>query len=150
MLSPRNLKLLSFLAILSGILLLVLGECNRDPNARAKELLTGTWLMSADYGGANTATYTITVGPDGKYSCSVIVRAPSGRQHVFQMQGTWQVQNNVLIDTTTNHSSTNATVPLVSRSHIVRLDDSEMLLQREPVAGQNYATNEPLYRKISR
>ena len=150
MLSPRNLKLLSLLAILSGICLLVLGECNRNPDARAQELLTGTWLMSADYGGANTATYTITVGPDGKYACSVMVRAPSGRQHVFQMQGTWQVQNNVLIDTMTNHSSTNATVPLVSRGQIVRLDDREMLLRRETIEGKSYSTNEPVYRKISK
>lgn len=148
--SPRKLTALASLAFLSGIVLLVLAECNRDPDARAKELLTGTWLMSAQYGGAQMATYTITVGPDGKYACSVVVSAQSGRQHIFQMQGTWQVQNQVLIDTMTNHSSTNATIPLVSRGHIVRLDNSEMLLQREQIEGQTYATNEPVYRKISK
>lgn len=128
---------------------LALAACNRDPE-HSQNLLVGTWSMTSDYESGYTSTTTITIGPDGKYACQVVGHGRSGTVRTFDMRGTWLVKNGMLIDTMTNHSTTNFALPLVSRALIVGMDNREMLLRWEPHEGWTYATNEALYRKISK
>jgi hypothetical protein len=137
-------------ASILAILALIVSACNQNPDARAQKLLVGTWSMTANYEWGYNATITISIGPDGKYVCQVVGRGESGTERTFDMQGTWHVQNGVLIDTMIYNSTTNYTLPSVSRGRIVRIDNREMLLRWERNEGWDYPTNETLYRKISK
>jgi hypothetical protein len=48
------------------------------------------------------------------------------------------------------HNNTNAVLPMISRAHIVQIDQSQMILKWDTAEGVESATNEVVFRKLGR
>ena len=86
-------------------------------DARNTRALAGTW-HAHDLG-------AFTVRPDGAY---VWLFTNLATDRVVTLEGAFKVQSGVLINTVTKSSRTNARVPYVSHSQIVRVDDQELVI----------------------
>lgn len=93
-------------------------------------------------------TSQIKIDSKGNYLCHLDVLSVTGTNRTCDLAGTWQVVGDVLIDTITNHSQTNAVLPILSRAQIVRLDGRELALKYEESKGATVATNEMIFRRL--
>lgn len=98
-------------------------------DADIQKKLLGTWTRETNADGEQWITVNV-YKPDGSYVAQgTIVGTNETRK--FSEAGTFLVKGGVLILTMTNHSNTNARLPLVERSHIVRLDGRELSIRAE-------------------
>lgn len=126
-------------------LLLLLTACNRHSDAQLQAKLSGTWTNSIDQ--LKTKS-TVTVGPTGAFDCQVIAFGRSdGITRTSTLSGTWMVRNGLLIDTTTRHSNTNAPLPMILTSSIIRLDAHELVIKYPSDDGKAMPTNEFVLRR---
>jgi len=110
-------------------------------------MLPGTWIITNIDG--RDVSSTISVGPNGAYDGQVVARVgQDGFAKTFFLSGIFEVLNGLLIETTTKHSDTNAPVPMISTSCIIRIDEHELVM-KYPTAppGVSYPTNEIIFRK---
>jgi hypothetical protein len=129
---------------------LVLGGCSRDADVQVRKQLAGTWVVTGKYRDGGSFTSTIRIRQDGDYACRIIWHSESGTDRSSDLQGFFQIRAGVLIDTTTNHSNTNAVLPMTSRAHIVRFDGREMVLEWEHnQEWEFFPTNELVFRKVA-
>jgi hypothetical protein len=126
-------------------LVMLLAGCNRQGDAQARKNLPGTWTLVAD--GKNPKS-TIIVDPNGDYICEVIAQSSwDGVTRTYNLAGRWEVRDGILIDTMTKNSSTNARLPMISRSRIVRSDRRELVINVETNSSGDFLTNEVVFRK---
>jgi hypothetical protein len=127
----------------------VLGGCSRDADAQVRKRLPGTWVLTGTHRNGSTFTSTIAVSKAGNYVCRIVSHGESGSERSFDLKGMFRVQGGVLIDTITNHSNTNAVLPMIMRARIVHFDDREMVLESEPNQEVEFPTNQVVFRKVS-
>jgi len=127
---------------------LLLAACNRQGNGTVQRISPGTWVVEGAYPNGGNFKSTLVVAPDGDYRCQIIARGSSNEVRTFELEGTFRIQDGVLLDTTTKNSSTNAQVPNTSRARILRMDDREIVVRYEHVAGVEYPTNETVLRRV--
>lgn len=114
------------------ICLLFLNACKREsikpqPDAR---LLVGTWLSDQSY---QSGYYKITtvVAPDGTWVASIVSECklcPDGVK-IYDLAGTLELKDGILVDTITKHSQTNAPLPIKSYGEIIKLDESILIVR---------------------
>lgn len=120
-------------------------EDSADDKIRKK--LPGTWVLEARHEGGRDVWSTVTVAPDGSYTCTLDLPGRTNGPRTISMEGTFRVEDGFLIDTATKDSQTNSPLPYTVRSRIVRIDDRELVLDYERLPGFGYPTNQPVYRK---
>jgi hypothetical protein len=128
--------------------MMLLAGCNRQSDAQARKNLTGTWTLSGDNSVASHFKSTITVDPSGDYVCQVVLQSRwDGVTRTNDLAGRWEVRDGILIDTMTKHSSTNARLPMISRSRVVRSGRRELVINVETNGSGDFLTNEVVFRK---
>lgn len=128
---------------------LVLGGCSRDADAQVQKQLPGTWVVTGKNQHGGSFTSTIRIRQHGDYACRIVTHSESGTDRSSDLQGFFQVRAGVLIDTVTNHSNTNAVLPMMSRARIVRFDGRELVLEWEHNQEMDMPTNEQVFRKVA-
>lgn len=120
------------LAAASLILTLLLVACNRHntSDAALQQSLVGTWRFSTNYPSNKQFNCVSTVASNGVYICQLTNSAASLPAHT--LEGTWEVKDGLLIDTTTKLDHTNLPSPHVVRAHIIRFENDELGVQYEP------------------
>lgn len=127
---------------------MLLLACNRQHDGVARQMPPGTWVVEGTYPNGGSFKSTLRVAPSGDYQCQIVAFGSSNVARTFEMEGTFQIQNGVLIDTMTKYSNTNAQLPQISCARILRMNERELVVDYERVAGVNYPTNETVFRKI--
>src|SRR5260221_7266894 len=123
--------------------------CSRRGDAGVRKNLPGTWVVSGVYPSGGDFKSTITVAPNGSYTCQIITHGTSNSVRMFELEGKLLVKDGVLIDTMTKHSNTNAThLPVTYRGRILRADKRELVVNYGLDAGFQEATHETVMRKI--
>ncbi len=118
--------------IMLSMLLTACGQRHASPvegDAEIQAKLAGTWLMEkTNIDGEHRDV--VTIAADGSYLAEMTT-VKSNETRRDSESGTILFRGGVLTDTTTSHSDTNARLPFVERTRIVRLDDRELVLQPE-------------------
>ena len=116
-------------------LILLLTACSQrhaspvEGDAEIQAKLVGTWVMErTNIDGERRDV--LTIAADGSYVAEM-TSVMSNETRRDSESGTSLFRGGVLTDTTTSHSDTNARLPYVERTRIVRLDDRELVLQSE-------------------
>src|SRR5580692_4815308 len=91
-------------------LLLLLG-CHKQSDAKVRNNLAGTWLFEKDFSNGNKYESAIIVSSNRDYVCNITMHGDSNSLWTYKLEGSWQIKNGFLIDTTTKHSDTNAKLP---------------------------------------
>jgi len=125
-----------------ALVLLLLSACNHQEDGADRQLPPGIWVVEGVYPSGGDFTSTITVAPDGAYRCQIVSHDSSNVARNFELEGTFRIQDGVLLDTNTKNSSTNARVPFISRSRILRMDERELVVNFEQ------DTKETVFKKI--
>lgn len=125
---------------------MLLTACDRNSDAQLQAKLPGTWKLSRSVEGSSVHS-TIIVGPGGTYDGEVISAGSDEITRTSILSGTMEIHHGLLIDTTTKHSNTNAPLPMIFTSSIVRLDGLELVIKYPPNAGGDFPTNEIILRK---
>jgi hypothetical protein len=142
--AEQTVKLaLSFLSVI-----LLLTGCNRHSDAAIPKEMLGTWVAEGVYPQAGGFKSTMTIAPNGGYTCHLVSHNASNATRAYEIEGAFQIKDGVLIDTMTKHSQTNAPVPTTFHEGIVRMDRREMVLSDDSYL-QNTATNTVVWRKVS-
>jgi hypothetical protein len=116
------------------------------PSCKRRNPLAGTWTTEKTSRGGTT-TWTNVIANDGRYRCEVVARSGSNTVKTTLIEGTFRIENGMLIEIMTNTTATNVSqLPLISRSKILRMNDREMVLSSESDWG--YPTNETVVTKI--
>lgn len=117
--------------IMLSALLTACGQRDASPaesDAEIQKKLAGTWVKEeTNKFGDQFRTVTV-IAPDGSYVAEGTF-VVSNKTNRFSQAGTILFSDGVLTDTATKHSNTNARLPMVERTRIVRLDDRELVLQ---------------------
>jgi len=101
-----------------------------ETDAEIQKKLAGTWVNEeTNKYGDQFRTVTV-IAPDGSYVAEGTF-VVSNKTDRFSEAGTIRVSGGVLTDTTTKHSDTNARLPFVERTRIVRFNDRDLVLQSE-------------------
>lgn len=145
---PGPLPLVKPLLVLT-MLTFVFSGCRRGADAQVQKELSGKWVATGAYRNGGTFTSNVLVDRAGNYHCRITAHLQSGTDRSFDLLGNFKVQGGVLIDTATNHSSTNAVLPMISRARIVRFDGREMALKWEKNEDVNFPSNEVVFRKVA-
>jgi len=127
--SPEKFTISLFTLIL---LLTACGQRHASPvegDAEIQSKLVGTWVRETTDNDGEYRTVD-TISPDGSYAAEGTF-VVSNKTRRFTEAGTILFSSGVLTQTTTRHSNTNARLPFVERTRIVRLDDRELVLQSE-------------------
>jgi len=118
--------------IVSSVLLTACGQREPSPlesDAEIQAKLVGTWVREGTDSDGEYRTVN-TISADGDYVAEgTFVVSNTARR--FTESGTILFRGGVLTQTTTKHSNTNARLPMVERTRIVRLDGRELVLQAE-------------------
>ena len=87
---------------------------------------------------------TTTVAPDGSYVTTVVVPSRKVGPKTIRWEGTWQVEDDFLIETITLDSQENGpAVPRTNRFRITRWNDRELALEDPaPAPWAVYPTNQ--------
>jgi hypothetical protein len=126
---------------------LLLG-CHKQ-NTTVHNSLAGTWLFETNYPDGRKFESTITVGANGTYFGHINSLGHSNNFREFDIEGTWQIKDGFLIDTLTKHSQTNAKVPMVTRTRIVRSSDQELDVKIDDKQDPNFG-HEAVFRKAKK
>jgi len=132
------------------ILASVLAGCSRQTDARVPKDLAGTWIATGSYSNGDSFKSTITFDRSSNYVCQIVRQGASGTTRTSDMEGNFQIQDGMLIDTMTKHSNTNAVLPTSTRTRIVRIDAREMVLKWESIEGEHSPTNDVVFRRIGK
>ncbi len=142
---PGKLRL-----ILITTVLMVAG-CSRSSDAEARKKLQGTWVANGSGLHGDDFNSTISIDSGGGYVCKVITHSPFySRTITSDLAGTLRITNGFLIDTTTQHSNTNAVLPYVTKFRIVRLDNRELVLSPYLSNDWEFPTNDVVFRRESK
>jgi len=118
--------------IMLSMLLTACGQRHASPvesDAEIQAKLVGTWVMERTNIDGELRD-VLTIAADGSYVAEM-TSVMSNETRRDSESGTILFRGGVLTDTTTSHSDTNARLPYVERTRIVRLDDRELVLQSE-------------------
>jgi hypothetical protein len=130
-------------------MMLLLTGCTRHGDAAVRTILPGTWTVTGDSSELGHFKSMITVDRSGDYVSQVIFQGQwDGVTRTSNLAGTFEVRDGILIDTMRKHSNTNAVLPRISRAHIVRFDERELVLKEEANNQQDVPTNEVGFRKV--
>jgi hypothetical protein len=106
-----------------------------DSDLRQK--LSGTWAWERD-----NIRCTNTIAPNGTFDYQLVyLYAKDARTH--QVEGTWQVEDGILIETITNDNDAQHRVPRTNSAQIILVDAREL-----SVAYQHF-TNTETWKRIS-
>jgi hypothetical protein len=133
--------------------ILLLGACERQQDLGASpnaSKLPGVWAARMVMPSGGSIDQTLTIGRDGSYRCAVTFHTRSNGVRKVELQGLFRVESSFLIDTVTNSSQANASVPETNRHQILRIDDKEMILAPEQKPGVSYATNKIVFSRRSK
>ncbi len=112
-----------------GLCLLLAACSHRDApvplasDAEIKKVLPGTWVLETNIDGSNFRSVT-TVAPNGDYVSQIESKTGTRR-----LEGTWQVKDGCVIDTTTKNSDSNVHLPYTVRMPVIRADARELLIK---------------------
>jgi len=119
-----------------------------NADAEVRKNLQGKWRTN---GTNSTGSFesTWTIDPHGWYVCRLVFsNFNEGISRTQDMAGRIEVfSDGVLIDTMTRHSHTNAQLPIIHRSRIVRLNRREFAVNEETNNDGESLTNEVVFRK---
>jgi hypothetical protein len=123
---------------------LLLSACERQqgrgvsPAGSTASKLPGVWVAREVGPSGTSIDNTLDIGSDGSYTgASTIHTRTNGVGHV-EWQGFYRIDGGFLIDTVTNTSLANASVPETNRAQIIRIDDKEMILAPEKPPGVTF------------
>ncbi len=111
------------------VLAATLAGCKR-PQGSASSLSAGTWVCELDYPSGGHFQSTISINSEGRYVCNGSVTSTNGIR-TFMIQGTMKIEDGFIVDTYTNHSNTNATLPHTGRAKIIRQSERELVAKWE-------------------
>jgi hypothetical protein len=119
---------MKFALTLFAIGLLALG-CNKQ-TAPTQNKLVGTWVFETNNPNGEKFTSTITVGADGLYVGHITSLEHSNTLREFDLEGTWQIKDGVLIDIMTKHSgTTNENLKIGSRAQIIQFNQQQLIVR---------------------
>lgn len=111
------------------VLAAILAGCKRQQGS-APSLSAGTWTCELDYPNGGHFQSTTSLDSEGRYVCSGSVTSTDGVRP-FTIKGTMRIEDGFLVDTYTNHSNTNASLPHTSRAKIIRQSEREVAARWE-------------------
>lgn len=121
--------------------MMVLVGCSRHGDAEVRKNLPGTWIVDGT-NSADSFESHWAIDVNGDYVCRIVFQnSEDAISRTQDMRGKVEVRDGVLIDTMTWHSSTNARLPMISRSRIVRQNRSELVLSQETNSRGEFLTN---------
>jgi len=135
------------------VLVLLISACTRQdetglsPDANMQRKLCGVWMADCNYSSGTVVSNTITVAPDGSYVARLSIPGRKYGPRDIEQRGVWRVEPGFIIDTVTNDSQTNAIVPSTNRFRVLRVNDSELVVEPEKIPGVGYPTNQTIFRK---
>ncbi|HEX4341875.1 MAG TPA: lipocalin family protein, partial [Verrucomicrobiae bacterium] len=102
---------------------LSLTGCHRSSDAAISQKTIGTWEITSPSG-------KITFRKDGSYTSHwIMFRHDTSEELAYE--GTWQIENRILINTVTNASGPEPHAPLGStdRAKVISIDDHQLTIQ---------------------
>jgi hypothetical protein len=122
-----SMKIASLLLLLAAIL----AGCKRQGSPSA--LGPGTWTCEVDYPNGGHFESTTSFDPAGRYVCNGSVSSTNGTR-TFTIQGIMKIEDGFIVDTFTNHSNTNASLPHTSRAKIISQNEREIVAKWEGIS----------------
>jgi len=127
---------------------LLFAGCGGRSDADIRRKLPGTWVKAEEeeprgYKFRSTLEATGRFHREYSYGTNVL----------DEEEGTWEVMDGVLIETTTCRLTTNAPLPMSFRYRVIRIDDEELVFKQDPPAqppGSVPKTNEVRARRVAR
>lgn len=103
--------------------------CKR-PQGAASALSAGIWKCDVENAREGHFQSLTRLDSEGRYICEGSITATNGVR-TFTIQGTMRIEDGYIVDTYTNHSNTNATLPHTSRAKIIRQSEGEIVAMSE-------------------
>ena len=110
------------------IAVLFLAGCDRHHAnplvVRSHNDLTGTWIVIGDDGYFKSTT---TIDTNGNYVANAVYKSHWDEiLRTNHIEGTFKIQDGLLVDTMLKNRNTNAELPCISRAKIIRFDEQEL------------------------
>ncbi|MSU59919.1 MAG: hypothetical protein EXS35_17420 [Pedosphaera sp.] len=126
---------------------LLVTACNRHGASTPDKFPPGTWVVEGNYPWDAKFKSTVVVAQDGVYRCQLVTHNSSNVVRTVEFEGTFQIQDGMLVDTVTKHSQTNGPASITTRERILRISPREIATTRSEDAATN-SPNETVFRKI--
>jgi hypothetical protein len=116
-------------------ILLGLSACNNRSDQQLQRQLQGTWTLQVTNPTGDEFKSATYVSPAGFYTSRITLTRTGASNAVYndELEGSWRIENGVLIDTTTRHSNTNFSPHqrMVWRARIVRFTENEFVVEQD-------------------